>query len=161
MNCLARAFTVSILWMLSLTHVSAETILTAVLNQGSDAEKSVSFTVEELLAIGSHTLETGNDYVEGKKQFTGPLVRDVFAHLGVEEVKLARMTAANDYSVEITADEFEKYDVIFALNMDGTRLSMRDKGPIWLMYPVSDHEELQKPIYNSRLIWQLVEVVIE
>ena len=71
------------------------------------------------------------------------------------------MTAANDYTVEIQAAEFETYDVIFALDIDGEILSMRDKGPIWLMYPISDFEELQKPIYNNRLIWQLVRVEIE
>ncbi len=38
---------------------------------------------------------------------------------------------------------------------DGERLSLRDKGPLWLMYPIDDHAELQDPLYNVRLIWQL------
>ena len=45
--------------------------------------------------------------------------------------------------------------MILAMQADGTRLSIRDKGPIWLMYPVDDFPELQDPKYNLRLIWQL------
>jgi hypothetical protein len=42
--------------------------------------------------------------------------------------------------------------------MDGVPLSKRDKGPIWMIYPMSDHEELRDPVYNSRLIWQVVKL---
>ncbi len=45
--------------------------------------------------------------------------------------------------------------MILALRTNGARLTIRDKGPIWLMYPLDDHAELRDPVYNSRLIWQL------
>ena len=66
MNCFIRFSTVFLLWALSLTSAMADTVLTAVVNAGTESEKAVTFTAEELLAIGSHTLTTGNDYVEGK-----------------------------------------------------------------------------------------------
>ncbi|HSG35732.1 MAG TPA: oxidoreductase, partial [Sphingomonadaceae bacterium] len=69
--------------------------------------------------------------------------------------------AANDYKVEIPLEDFVRYDVIFATSMNGDRLSLRDKGPIWIIYPMSDHRELRDPAYNQRLIWQLVRIELE
>ncbi len=51
-----------------------------------------------------------------------------------------------------------EYDVIFAMSQNGERLSIRDKGPIWVIYPMTDNDELQDRVYNDRLIWQLVKV---
>ena len=50
--------------------------------------------------------------------------------------------------------------MIFATHMNGARLSLRDKGPIWVMYPISEQEELQDPSTNAKLIWRLVRVVM-
>ena len=44
------------------------------------------------------------------------------------------------------------------MEADGKPLSRREKGPLWLMYPISDHAELRDPIYLRRLIWQVVRI---
>ena len=44
------------------------------------------------------------------------------------------------------------------MEADGEKLSRREKGPLWLMYPISDHAELNDPIYLRRLIWQVVRI---
>ena len=51
--------------------------------------------------------------------------------------------AANDYFVDIPTQDFRDYDAILAMEADGKQLSRRDKGPLWLMYPISDHAELR------------------
>ena len=55
-----------------------------------------------------------------------------------------RFIAANDYYVDIPTEDFADYDAILAMEADGKPLSRRDKGPLWLMYPISDHAELQR-----------------
>jgi len=42
------------------------------------------------------------------------------------------------------------------MTMDGEPLSVRDKGPIWIVYPRDEFPELATPEVNSRWIWQLV-----
>ena len=66
-----------------------------------------------------------------------------------------RFSAANDYYVEIPTEDFRRYDVIMAMQADGVPLARREKGPLWLMYPISGQADLQDPIYIHRLIWQL------
>jgi hypothetical protein len=129
-----------------------------VLSRGAGAE-TVEFTLEELAALPQRTVVTRNEFSDGPVSYRGPLVRDVLAHLGLDEAEAVRFVAANDYAVEIPTADFRRYAAILAMEADGTPLSRRDKGPLWLMYPISDHGELQgNPVYNARLIWQVVRI---
>lgn len=137
--------------------VAEEAVLT-VANSLTGAE--VSLSESELMALPQATVNTKNEFVDDMTAFQGPLGRDVLALVegGGDTVVL---TAVNDYAVEVPISDFMDYDVVFAMSADGEKFSRRDKGPIWVVYPMSDHEELQDPVYNARLIWQLVKVEIK
>jgi len=116
------------------------------------------FTMQQLQALPQVDLRTANDFVDGVRDFRGPLARAVLDLGGGRAAHRVVMTAANDYQVEFDAAELRKYNAIIALSMDGKPLSKRGKGPLWLIYPMSQHAELRDPAYNSRLIWQLVRI---
>lgn len=113
--------------------------------------------MEDLEALDQTVVVTANEYVDGEVEFSGPLARDVIDMLP-ELPEEVLMTAINDYAITVPVSDFYDYDVILALSQDGTRLSRRDKGPIWLIYPTGDFEELQDRIHNDRLIWQLIRI---
>ena len=136
--------------------IAQDNILLTVTNFSQDVV--VELTEEDLLAMEQFSVFTENGFVDGLVEFTGPLARDVVALLDGVEVETLTLTAVNDYSVDIPMSDMLDYDVIFALTQNGERLSIRDKGPIWVIYPMTDHVELQDRIYNDRLIWQLVKV---
>lgn len=118
-------------------------------------------SLAELEAMTWTTIVTENEYADGMVTYRGPLARDVIAGLGLDVFDTLRFTAANDYYIDIPTKELETYDVILAMEADGERLSRRDKGPLWLMYPISDHSALRQPIYSQRLIWQVVEIAAQ
>ncbi|MFQ1877342.1 hypothetical protein ACK36J_07910 [Aeromonas veronii] len=37
-------------------------------------------------------------------------------------------------------------------------MTLRNKGPLWIIYPLSDHPELNKELYHSRMVWQLTAI---
>ena len=127
------------------------------LTNGSDGAV-VELTEDDLLAMEQFTVFTENEFVDGLAEFTGPLARDVIALLNAPEIETLKLTAVNDYAVEVPMSDLLDYDVIFAMAQNGTRFSIRDKGPIWVIYPMSENVELQDRVYNDRLIWQLVKV---
>lgn len=129
-----------------------------VLSAGPDAETTVEFTLEELAEIPQVTVVTLNEFTDAPVSYRGPLMRDVLAFLGLDDIEVVRVYAANDYYVDIPTSDFQRYSVILALEADGARLSRREKGPLWVMYPMSDHPELRDPVYNARLIWQVVRI---
>jgi hypothetical protein len=136
----------------------ADTGVALTLTGGPGVLESVNLSLEDLESMPQTTIETETEFADGKVAYRGPLVRDVVALLGLDRKEQLRFTAANDYYVDIPTEDFEKYDVILALEANGDKLSRREKGPLWLMYPISDHEELLDPVYNSRLIWQVIRI---
>jgi len=140
---------------------SVDTVLVVQVKLDDQPEKVIAYSMADLLKLPQRTLVTGNDYVDGTHRFSGPMVRDLAAAVGAQAAGLVKFTASNDYTVEIDMQEFQTYPAIFALTMDDVEFSPRDKGPIWVMYPISDYKELLDPFYNSRLIWQLDRVVFE
>jgi len=115
----------------------------------------------DMLALPQVTVTTENEFIDGLAEFSGPLARDVVALLGPGDFDTVTLKAANDYSVDVPLDDFLQYDVIFAMFQNGERLSPRDKGPIWVIYPMSEHKELRDRIFNDRLIWQLIAISVK
>lgn len=124
-------------------------------NVADPARPEVRLTEEELRDLPQTTVRTSTEWTDGVVEFVGPLAREVAELVGVDEANTAHLVAANDYSVDVPLKDFFEYDVILAMFADGERLTRRDKGPLWLMYPLDEHEELQDPVYNPRMIWQL------
>lgn len=149
----------SLVVFLFLGWVAAGPALAFTLDIGPDGGEPVrAYDLDDLKAFEQHDVVTGNEFVEGEPTFSGPLMRDVLADAGFVDARIVRLTAANDYAVEVETAEFVTYDVILALSMDGTPLTRRDKGPVWVIYPMRDNPELQDPVFNNRLIWQLVKI---
>ncbi|MXU66112.1 hypothetical protein [Oceanomicrobium pacificus] len=119
----------------------------------------IELSMSDLTRLGLHRMDTANEFVgDDKVTFEGVLGRDVLALFEAAPDATYRFVASNDYAVEIPAGDFDTWDVLLAMSQDGTPFSARDKGPLWVVYPQSDHPELQDVLYNSRMIWQLVRI---
>jgi hypothetical protein len=70
-------------------------------------------------------------------------------------------SALNDYQNEIPMHDFQTYPVLFALKMDGQELTVRDRRPIWIVYPRDDFPELRNERVNARWVWQLSALTVE
>lgn len=75
--------------------------------------------------------------------------------------KTAKVMALNDYTTEVPVDDFHKFPVIPALKMNGEYMRIRDKGPLFIVYPYDSSAELQNQIYYSRSAWQVSKIIIE
>lgn len=121
---------------------------------------TAQFDTAMLGTLETHTLATETSVTDGVNQFAGFLLRDLLEWVGADGEQIVA-TALNDYIVEIPLSDFYQYDVLVATHMDGEALTPRDKGPLWIVYPRSDHSELQDIRYDYRWIWQLNELTVE
>ena len=107
---------------------------------GAGRAQTRDLTLEDLAALPQVTVHTENEFSDGVVAYRGPLVRDVLAELGLDRLE---QPCASSPPTTITStfrpSDFADYDVILAMEADGEPLSRRDKGPLWLMYPISDH----------------------
>lgn len=145
--------------LLSGTSYAGSELAFTIENPSENYSKTLSES--DMLALPQVTITTENEFIDGMAEFSGPLARDVVAMLGQGDFDTVTLKAANDYSVEVPLDDFLQYDVIFAMFQNGERLSSRDKGPMWVIYPMSDHKELRDRIFNDRLIWQLIAISVK
>jgi hypothetical protein len=69
--------------------------------------------------------------------------------------------ALNDYSTLIPAEDFAKHNVILALRKDGEYMPVRDKGPLFIVYPYDSDPELKSQKYYGRSAWQVKELKVK
>lgn len=137
--------------------LAAQTILEIVRPDGTVQP----VTDEDFKAIGETTLTTplfsqpdSTETTPAVRTAKGPLLRDVLKHFQVSGA-VAQAVGLDAYQIDIPVEDAMRYDVILATELDGKQLSVRDRGPIWVLYPLKDHPELNTPVYESRSIWQL------
>ncbi|MDQ7079252.1 MAG: hypothetical protein Q9M41_01135 [Paracoccaceae bacterium] len=149
---------IAFLWLSLFSGVVAAQVVLTVERDGAP-EIARSFTLAELKAMPQFEIRTANEFIDGVRRFRGPRISYLLRICNADGAASVRMIALNDYEVEVQVSEFDKYQPILALTMDGKELSVRDKGPIWVIYPMSDFSELRDPVFNSRLVWQLDKIL--
>ncbi|HMR29314.1 MAG TPA: molybdopterin-dependent oxidoreductase [Geminicoccaceae bacterium] len=114
----------------------------------------VRFDIDALRGLGVYTLRSRTPFTEGESDFEGVLGRNVMAAVQAHGSQ-ATAYARNDYSAEIPLSDFADWDVLLVTHMDGRRLRLRDKGPLWIVYPWSQHPELDNRVTRQKSVWQL------
>jgi hypothetical protein len=113
-----------------------------------------NFDMPMLERMPQTSFTTGTPWYAKPRKFTGPLLRDVLAAAGASGATL-RAIALNDYWVEIPSEDTAQHDVIVARLLDDKPMAVRDKGPLFVIYPFDLRPELRTPVYYSRSAWQL------
>ena len=120
----------------------------------SAPERSFAFDIAGLESLGTIDIRTETPWTDGAVTFTGVRLRDILNAVRARGSTIVA-TALNDYSVTIPVEDADTYDVIVAIRQDGRLMSVRDRGPLWVIYPWSDRPELRNEVYYIRSIWQL------
>jgi len=137
------------------TPVSAAEIAVS----GGGIPKPALIESEQLDILSTHEITTATPWT-GSSRFSGPRFTDVLAQLGAKGSKVS-LIAIDDYKVDLSMADIERYQPILALTMNGERLPPRGRGPFWLMFPFDDHPELQNDAWYFRAIWQIDRIRVE
>lgn len=140
---------------------TGETVLTVSGNvsQMNDGDKAV-FDIEMLQALPQTTYTTTTIWTEGTHEFTGVLLSDLLAAVGSEPA-LVNATAINDYAVEIPSEDAIPGGALVAYLFDGEQMSIRDKGPLWVVYNWDQDPAYKTEVVYSRSIWQLDRIEVK
>jgi hypothetical protein len=119
-------------------------------NDGNQAQ----FDMAMLERLPQTSFSTRTPWYAQPRQFTGPLLRDVLRAAGAHGTQLTAR-ALNDYRVTIPFEDAQRFDLIIARLLDGAPMPVRDKGPLFVVYPFDAQPELRNAVYYSRSAWQL------
>lgn len=112
------------------------------------------FDLAMLQDMAATRIETTTIWTEGPQVFEGVSLIALIDALGAEGSVIAA-SALNDYTVEIPFSDAIPGGPILAYAQNGEPLSVRDKGPLWVVYPYDSKPEYQSEVIYARSIWQV------
>jgi hypothetical protein len=137
---------------------SSEAILSV--SGAHPAAVKVDLDLAALEQMPHHRIATSTPWTDGVSAYEGVLLRDLMKELGITG-STVKLTALNDYQIAIPTTDFEQYDVLLAYSRDGEAMPVRDKGPLWVIYPLDDHPELNGQETHAKMIWQVRRLDVE
>jgi hypothetical protein len=119
-----------------------------------NAASEANFDLPMLERLPQRDLFTQTPWHQGRRKFTGPLLRDLLNAVDARG-SMIRAIALNDYKVDIPFEDAVQIDVVMARLLDDRPMPVRDKGPLFIIYPFDDRPELRNQRYYARCAWQL------
>ncbi|HMN92448.1 MAG TPA: hypothetical protein PKC60_04380 [Hydrogenophaga sp.] len=120
----------------------------------SNAPNAVRLDMKMIEALPQHSFTTRTPWYNRPVKFTGPLLADVLRLVKAEGQTIGA-TAINDYRITIPASDASQHGVIMARLVDDQPIPVRDKGPLFIVYPFDTSAQLRSSVYYERSIWQL------
>lgn len=135
---------------------TAPTVLTV----SSPRATAQDYTLAALEALPQMEVRTTNPWSKTAVTYSGPLLRTVLEATRAEG-QTVRAVALNDYRVALPIADVREHNVILATRANGQPLSVRDKGPLFVVYPFDAEPALKQQLYYERSIWQVRRLQVE
>ena len=126
----------------------------------TNGDGTATFDLAMLESLGTSEVRTTTIWTEGEQVFEAVPLATILDAVGAEGSEL-RALAINDYQVSIPVADITDTAPLVAIRLNGAEMSVRDKGPLWVIYPFDSDESYRNEIAYTRSIWQLdrIEVV--
>jgi hypothetical protein len=120
---------------------------------------AAAFDLAMLDGLPQVSFATSTTWTEGVRDFSGPTLRSVLDAAGAQGAQVAAV-ALNDYRMTVPLSEVTGEAPIIATRIDGAEFGVRDKGPLWIVYPYDSSVEFQTEVIFGRSVWQLVRLEV-
>ncbi|SMX27418.1 Oxidoreductase molybdopterin binding domain protein [Pelagimonas phthalicica] len=117
-------------------------------------EDLAEFDLEMLQALPRTELRTTTIWTDGMQEFVGVELGDLLDYIGANGTVIDAW-AINDYYAEIPLTDAVPGSALIAYQRNGKPMSVRDKGPLWIIYPYDHSSDFRTEVYFSRSVWQL------
>lgn len=120
----------------------------------SDGAVLARLDMEALQALPARVIETSTIWTDGIQVFTGVPLATLMQDLAPEAQSISA-TAINDYAVEIPRSGWADGAALLAYLNHGEPMSLREKGPLWIVFPFDADPAYRQEVVYARSIWQL------
>ena len=145
----------SAVWADDFAAPKGEVLLTASgMITATNKDGTLALDQDQLAALPQTSFTTSTTWTDGTPTFQGVLLKDYIAAIGATG-KTITLTALNDYKITMPLADVQGDAPLLAYLMDGKPMSLRDKGPVWLVYPYDANADYRTEVAYARSIWQL------
>ena len=125
----------------------------------SDGGWLARFDFDMLDALGDSSFHTSTPW-DSARTYSGPAGSLLLDRLGAGGTNIVA-EALNDYAASIPRSDFTRRGAILATRIDGLPMTVRDKGPVFIVYPFDDRPGLKRTEFFQRSVWQLSRLHVE
>lgn len=125
-------------------------------NAGDAAE----FDAAMLDALPKSEFTTSSPWHKMPAKFSGPALKTVLDAVGAQG-KTLKMVALDKYEITVPVEDAYTRQPVLTRRIDDQLLTVRTKGPLFMMYPFDSSPQLKNDTFYSRSIWQLRRIVVE
>jgi hypothetical protein len=147
-------------WAENLAEPQGDVILTvsgAIANTNDDGLARLDMAL--LDGLPRHSFATSTIWTEGVDTYEGVLLSDLLAAVGATGTNVLAK-ALNDYEITFPIAEATAEGPLLAYRTNGKPMSVREKGPIWLIFPYDAVEAFRTEQTYARSIWQLDRIAV-
>lgn len=113
----------------------------------------------QLAALPQTEFTTRTIWTEGPQHFEGVSLGTLLGRHGITADRLD-LEAANDYTVSLPADEIGPVFPVVTHSRNGAAMSLREKGPFWLLWDYDSDPAFRRETVYTRSIWQLARITV-
>jgi len=102
---------------------------------------------------------TSTIWTQEVQVFSGPTLQGLLDYVGAGGGDI-RARAINDYAISLPRTEVAQDTPIIATRIDGMPFSVREKGPLWIVFPYDRHPRFRSELIYAMSVWQLASLTI-
>lgn len=114
------------------------------------------FTLSELQALTQAEITTAHPWSTEPHHYRGvdmnSLLNFLFSHRRVLSLQLE---ALNNFSIDVSWEQISSHSPILAWQENKQVMSLRNKGPLWLVLPFDQVSKVQQADFLHFMVWQL------
>lgn len=137
-----------LLMLASASALASTPLMTLVLPDG----RQIALDDAALAALPQTQFKTATPWTTDMHDYRGPTLAAVLAAQGVKNVGKIAVSALNGYQQVV--------DLTLVRHEDGKPLTRRNKGPLWLLIPLSSYPKLDIPLIHNCMVWQVTRIEI-
>lgn len=149
------SYSLQLTLVLILMAISTIAQSSPILSLESPTGQQINLSREDLERLPQTTFTTSTPWTKGIHTYQGPklsLITNKFS----SSINGIRIYALNGYSYDINTQDLQRYPFILVLRQDEKAISLRNKGPFWLLVPFDQNPKLlSHDKLRNQLVWQI------
>ncbi|WP_406568284.1 hypothetical protein [Aeromonas caviae] len=138
------------------TQASSSSLLQLILPD----KREITLDEAALAALPQVEFETATPWILGTHRYRGPTLKSVLAAQQVDSASAIDVAALNGYQQRVDLSLFAKVPLTLVRYQDDKPLTRRNKGPLWLLVPLSAHPDMDVSAIHNNMVWQVIRIEV-
>ncbi|MBT6545732.1 MAG: molybdopterin-dependent oxidoreductase [Rhodobacteraceae bacterium] len=118
------------------------------------------FTLADLMLLPATKFTTSTIWTAEDQTFTGVELSELIKHLEIKG-NVLHAIALDEYYFDLPMTDAVPGGAIVAYLNNGKRMTVREKGPLWIVYPYDKNEKFQTEEIYARSVWSLWKIIAQ